>query len=176
MPEAPDPEGLPDWEDQRAKLLNDPSARRADSAVEVRLCDEMALEADAKREARQRNWLRVRGALPEDPLIHTAMLVYASDRTLLSTAARPHGLPWGKRMAASLDHALWIHRPVRIEGWLLYASESPVARAARTASRRRNAATWLVGTGRIELPASAVSRRRSTTELRAKPSVRTRIQ
>jgi acyl-CoA thioesterase-2 len=131
MPEAPDPEGLPDWEDQRAELLGDPSARRADSAVEVRLCDEMALEADAKRAARQRNWLRVRGTLPDDPLIHTAMLVYASDRTLLSTAARPHGLPWGKRMAASLDHAVWIHRPVRLEGWLLYASESPVAHAAR---------------------------------------------
>ena len=131
MPDAPDPEGLPDWEDQRAELLGDPSARRADSAVEVRLCDELALEADATRAARQRNWLRVRGALPDDPLIHTAMLVYASDRTLLSTASRPHGLPWGKRMAASLDHAVWIHRPVRLEGWLLYTSESPVARSAR---------------------------------------------
>jgi acyl-CoA thioesterase-2 len=59
------------------------------------------------------------------------MLVYATDRTLLSTASRPHGLPWGKRMAASLDHAVWIHHPVRFDDWHLYASESPVAQSAR---------------------------------------------
>ena len=59
------------------------------------------------------------------------MLVYASDRTLLMTASRPHGLPWGKRMAASLDHAVWIHRAVRFDDWILYASQSPVAHAAR---------------------------------------------
>ena len=65
-------------------------------------------------------------------LLHTALLVYMSDRTLASTAARPHGLPWGKRMTASLDHSVWIHRPVRLDSrWLLYASESPVAHAAR---------------------------------------------
>jgi acyl-CoA thioesterase-2 len=86
---------------------------------------------DSGPEARQRNWLRVRGALPENPLIHTAMLVYASDRTLLGTAARPHDIPWNKRMAASLDHAMWIHRPVRMDDWILYAAESPVAHSAR---------------------------------------------
>ncbi len=131
MPEAPPPEELEDWEDMRARVMGDPSARRRDSAVEVRLGEDQGLDPDAKREPIQRNWLRVRGALPDDPRIHTAMLVYASDRTLLSTAARPHGLPWGKRMAASLDHAVWIHRPVKLDGWLLYASESPVANAAR---------------------------------------------
>jgi acyl-CoA thioesterase-2 len=70
--------------------------------------------------------------LPDDPLLHTAALVYASDRSLLSTAARPHGLTWGMRMGASLDHAMWIHHPVVMDGrWLLYASESPKAAAAR---------------------------------------------
>jgi acyl-CoA thioesterase-2 len=65
------------------------------------------------------------------------MLVYLTDRTLLSTAARAHGLPWGKRMAASLDHAVWIHHPFLRGGhmlddeWMLYASESPAAHAAR---------------------------------------------
>jgi len=130
MPDAPEPsDGLPEWESARAKALGNSNARRDDSAVEVRLCD--PLETGEAGEARHRNWLRVAGTLPDDPLIHTAMLVYASDRTLLSTASRPHGLPWGKRMAASLDHAVWIHRPVKFDGWLLYASESPIARSAR---------------------------------------------
>ena len=63
--------------------------------------------------------------------LHEALLVYASDRTLLSTASRPHGLPWGKRLVASLDHAMWLHRPARYDDWVLYASHSPVAHAAR---------------------------------------------
>ena len=75
--------------------------------------------------------MRVRGRLPDDPLVHTAMLVYATDRTLLATGARPHGLPWGKRMAASLDHAVWIHHPPKLDGWLLYTSESPIAQDGR---------------------------------------------
>ncbi len=129
MPEAPPPDDLPDWETVRAHAMGDAGAVRVDSAVEVRLCD--PLEADERGAARQRNWIRTVGEPPDDPLLHTALLVYASDRTLLSTAARPHGLPWGKRWAASLDHAVWIHHPVRMDGWLLYASESPVAHAAR---------------------------------------------
>jgi acyl-CoA thioesterase-2 len=127
MPEAPGPDGLPDWEDVRLKAIGDDATPRFDSAVEVRVCD----LPDADREARQRNWMRVRGTLPDDPLIHTAALVYASDRTLLGTAARPHDLPWHKRVGASLDHAVWIHRPVRFDDWLLYAAESPVAHSAR---------------------------------------------
>jgi acyl-CoA thioesterase-2 len=127
MPEAPPPDDLPDWEDIRAQALGSKLTRRFNSAVEVRMCD---LPGEGK-EARQRSWLRVRGTLPEDPLVHTAMLVYASDRTLLSTAARPHDIPWDKRVAASLDHAMWIHRPVHIDDWLLYVSESPVAHSAR---------------------------------------------
>jgi acyl-CoA thioesterase-2 len=76
-------------------------------------------------------WLRARGALPEDPRLHTALLVYASDRALVSSAARPHGLRWGQRTGASLDHALWLHRPPRLDDWLLYVMESPVAHSAR---------------------------------------------
>jgi acyl-CoA thioesterase-2 len=76
-------------------------------------------------------WIRVRGELPDDPLLHTAMLVYATDRSLLSTAARPHDIPWGERMGASLDHAVWVHRRAHLDDWMLYASESPVAHSAR---------------------------------------------
>ncbi len=131
MPEAPAPEGLIDWEDHRAQILGDPAQRRRDGPVEIRLCDPDDPTPGAVQEPRRRVWLRPRGALPEDPLLHAALLVYASDRTLLGTAARPHGLPWGRRMAASLDHALWLHRPARFDDWVLYASESPVAFAAR---------------------------------------------
>jgi len=127
MPEAPGPAGLPEWEEVRAEAIGDPTARRVDGGVEVRVCD----LPGADRIARQRNWVRVRGALPDDRLVHTAALVYASDRTLLSTAARPHDLPWNQRMGASLDHAVWIHRPVHFDDWLLYVAESPVAHAAR---------------------------------------------
>jgi acyl-CoA thioesterase-2 len=68
---------------------------------------------------------------PEEPLLVSALLVYASDRTLLSTAARPHGLSWGHRISASLDHAMWLHAQTRFDDWVLYASSSPVARSAR---------------------------------------------
>jgi acyl-CoA thioesterase-2 len=131
MPETPGPEDLPDWEEYRAKLLGDPALRRPDSAVELRMVDLPPLGEGERSPARQRNWMRVRGTLPDDPLIHTALLVYASDRTLLMTASRPHGLAWGMRMAASLDHAVWIHHPVRLDDWIAYVSESPVAHAAR---------------------------------------------
>jgi acyl-CoA thioesterase-2 len=131
MPQAPDPEGLPDWEEERARVMGDPSVRRLNTPIEVRLCDGPLLDSPEQRPALQRNWMRVRGRLPEDPLVHTAMLVYATDRTLLATGARPHGLPWRKRMAASLDHAVWIHRAPRLDGWLLYSSESPVMHDGR---------------------------------------------
>jgi acyl-CoA thioesterase-2 len=129
MPDAPPPDDLPDWETERMRLMGkglppDPGP------VEARVCDPDHPEGDPQP-PRKRIWLRPRGPLPEDPLIHTAMLVYASDRALLSTAARPHGLPWGRRRGASLDHALWLHRPVRFDDWFLYAMESPVAHAAR---------------------------------------------
>jgi len=131
MPEAPPPETLEDWEDLRARALGDSSAMR-DSPVEVRPADPYDFgEPDRRLEPRQRSWIRVRGTLPDDPSIHMAVLVYVTDRTLLGTAARAHGLPWGRRMAASLDHAVWIHREVVLDGWLLYASESPAAHSAR---------------------------------------------
>jgi acyl-CoA thioesterase-2 len=137
MPAAPPPETLEDWELLRARALGLPEGQR-DSAVEVRLGDGYDFsDPDKRYEPRQRNWIRVKGPLPDDPILHVAVLVYATDRTLLSTAARAHGLPWGKRMAASLDHAVWIHHPIARGGtlldedWLLYASESPAAHAAR---------------------------------------------
>ena len=130
-PEAPPPDGLPDWEDLRAALLGDASKRRPDGPVEVRVCDPDSPDPTLKLPARRRVWVRPRGRLPDDPLVHAAVLVFASDRTLLRTAARPHAATWRLRVGASLDHAVWLHRPARFDEWLLYVSESPVAYAAR---------------------------------------------
>ena len=131
MPEAPAPETLEDWEDLRVRILGDPQARRPDGPLEVRECDAEAAMPAAGRPARRALWMRPRGSLPDDPVLHAAMLAYASDRGLLSTAARPHGLMWGARQGASLDHALWLHRPWRFDDWLLCSSESPVAVGGR---------------------------------------------
>jgi acyl-CoA thioesterase-2 len=129
MPDAPPPDEVPDWEQLRAQMLRQPEAVRA-QPIEVRTCDPDDPDGKPQPPAK-RVWMRPAGPVPDDPRIHEALLVYASDRTLLSTASRPHGLPWGKRMVASLDHAMWLHRPARFDDWVLYASHSPVARAAR---------------------------------------------
>ncbi len=76
-------------------------------------------------------WMNARGPVPDDRRIHTALLVYASDRNLVSTAVRALDEPRDGFQMASLDHALWLHRPVRFDDWLLFVSESPVAHGAR---------------------------------------------
>ncbi len=76
-------------------------------------------------------WMRPRGPVADDPLVHTALLVYASDRNLVSTAVRALDEPRDSFQMASLDHALWMHRPVRFDDWLLFVSESPVAHGSR---------------------------------------------
>jgi acyl-CoA thioesterase-2 len=131
MPAAPDPTGLPDWEDLRVQLFGPGTPRRPDGPIEVRVCDPDSTEPGRQLPARRRVWLRPRGALPPDPLLHAAVLVYASDRTLLRTAARPHGLTWRLRVGASLDHAVWLHYPARFDDWILFVTESPAAHAAR---------------------------------------------
>lgn len=82
-------------------------------------------------------WLRALGKLPDDPLTHQAVLAYASDYGLLTTALQPHGVSFRSRnlQLASLDHSLWLHRPFRADQWLLYAMDSPVAAGARGFAR-----------------------------------------
>ena len=78
-------------------------------------------------------WFKSYGALPDDAVLHQAVLAYASDHGLLGTALLPHGLSlWSPGMQlASLDHSLWMHRPFRADEWLLYAMDSPVSAGAR---------------------------------------------
>lgn len=87
----------------------------------------------AERVSSQRVWLRSRNTLPDGHLLHAAALAFASDYLLLEPIARKHGVPWatpGMR-GASLDHAMWFHRPFRVDEWLLYELESPTAQSGR---------------------------------------------
>jgi acyl-CoA thioesterase-2 len=89
------------------------------------------------RPPRQYVWLRALDRLPDDDDLHRNMLAYVSDYYLLATALRPHALSLfaPNLQIASLDHALWFHRPFRVDEWLLYAIESPNASGARALSR-----------------------------------------
>ena len=82
---------------------------------------------------RQLCWMRVRGELPNEPRLHQCALAYLSDWSLLDTATRPHALSFMNPnvQMASLDHAMWFHRPFQADEWLLYAQESPSAHGAR---------------------------------------------
>ena len=85
------------------------------------------------RLAHNRVWLTTKGAMPEDPVIHAAALVYASDTTVLDSIITTHGLSWGhdRIFAASMNHTVWFHRPVRFDEWVLYSTSSPVAAESR---------------------------------------------
>ncbi|HEX4242077.1 MAG TPA: acyl-CoA thioesterase II [Steroidobacteraceae bacterium] len=82
-------------------------------------------------------WFRAVGALPDDEALHRCMLAYVSDFHLLDTALRPHGVPIAapELVIASIDHAMWFHRSVRVDDWLLYAIDSPSASGARGFTR-----------------------------------------
>lgn len=86
---------------------------------------------DPAHPARARAWVRVAGELPDDPVLHRAALAYTSDLTLLGVSTVPHGVLVGYSVqAASLDHAMWFHRPFRADRWLLYDQISPSASGA----------------------------------------------
>ena len=106
-----------------------------ESAIEIRAVDGAAPPPDDI--PRRRVWMGLRGVMPEDPVLHAALLTYASDRGFIATAHagmsnRRHRPGAGMGSSASLDHAIWFHRPPRFDDWLLFTSESPVAHAART--------------------------------------------
>jgi acyl-CoA thioesterase II len=101
---------------------------------------------------RQRVWMRIDGKLPDDPLVHACALTFASDLTLLDSVLATHGEVWGPGgyIGASLDHALWFHRPFEADQWFLYDCVSP------SASDARGLATGRMFTADGRLIASAV--------------------
>ena len=91
----------------------------------------------SKRPPYQQVWFRLEGPLPDDDNLHRALLAYASDFHLIGTTTFPHGISYLQPnvLMASLDHAMWFHRKVRIDDWLLYSCDSPTAQGARGLAR-----------------------------------------
>lgn len=142
MPAVPPPEELPSEDDIKALLLEsapEPVRRywQRERALELRPVDLKHYVSRQPLAPAQQVWIRVNGALPDDPDIHRSVLAYASDMTLLDTALFAHGRSVFDRdlQVASLDHALWFHRPFRFDDWLLYSEDSPSASGARGFSR-----------------------------------------
>ncbi len=130
MPETVGPDELEDWETIRQRLPG-MGSRWRDVALELRVCDPDDFKPGVVTHEPRMQWMRPRGPVPDDPLLHSALMVYASDSALLSTAGRRHGIVPGMRSFASLDHSIWFHHPARFDDWILYVAHSPAAHAAR---------------------------------------------
>jgi acyl-CoA thioesterase II len=142
MERVPMPEDLPDERDIRANvmpLMPDPVRRyfESDRPIELKPVEYGRYLSREPMPPRFNAWIRATGRLPDDPAIHQCVLAYASDMTLLDSSLIAHGRTVFERsiQAASLDHALWFHRPFRADEWLLYAQDSPSASGALGFSR-----------------------------------------
>ncbi|GAB2597150.1 acyl-CoA thioesterase II [Streptomyces capparidis] len=143
MPDVPAPETLPALADEiRAHLGELPAplermARR--QAFDLRYVERLRWTQPEVEGAEPRSavWMRAIGSLGDDPLVHVCALTYASDMTLLDAVRVPVEPLWGPRGfdMASLDHAMWFHRPFRADEWFLYQQESPIATGARGLAR-----------------------------------------
>lgn len=142
MPAVPPPEDLPSEADIKKTVLPFmPDAVRAyferERPIEMRPVEFGRYAGQRQAEGKFHVWIRTTHPLPDDPQIHRAVLAYASDLTLLDASLYPHGKTVFLKeiQAASIDHALWFHRPFRADDWLLYAQDSPSAQGARGFSR-----------------------------------------
>jgi acyl-CoA thioesterase-2 len=101
--------------------------------IELRPVDFSRYAGNPQPDNRFNIWMRTTAALPDDPSIHRCALAYASDMTILDTALLPHRRSIFDRdiMGASLDHAVWFHRPFRADQWLLYSQDSPNSHGSR---------------------------------------------
>jgi acyl-CoA thioesterase-2 len=142
MPDVPGPEGLASELEQRLAVsdrmrLEEQAWLLTPRAVEVRQVRPVPLFDPAPVPPVANTWLRALGRLPDDPALHCAVLAYASDATLLDIACYPHGVSWidPRLEQVSLDHAMWFHRPFRIDEWLLYAQVVPSVAGGRALAR-----------------------------------------
>lgn len=142
MPDVPDPESLrPELDIIRERADEIPEAYRPfltqDRPLDFRIVDGTDPFDTTVREPKRSYWVRAIGAVDDNPVHHQALLAYASDYGLLGAALRPHGVSFRdpRMMVASLDHAIWFHRPFRMDDWMLYVAESPAAVGARGFTR-----------------------------------------
>jgi acyl-CoA thioesterase-2 len=142
MPEVPPPEELTDLDEHlRTFLPKLPAGLRRvlerKRPFEFRPVKPPNILEAQKMESLRSIWFRAAGRLPDDEALHRCLLAYVSDFNLLDTAVMPHGFPTPPRklIMASIDHAMWFHRSVRVDDWLLYATDSPSASGARGFAR-----------------------------------------
>jgi acyl-CoA thioesterase-2 len=142
MPTVPRPDELPNESEIKVRvlpLMPDPVRRyyERERPIEWRPVELDRYLGKRIADGRVHVWIRATGRLPDEPAIHQCVLAYASDMLLLDSALIPHGRTVFEKtlMAASLDHALWFHRPFRADEWLLYAHDSPNLSGSRGLSR-----------------------------------------
>ena len=142
MPDVPLPDTLPTDEEIRQQQAKSWPAEFQDSfsgssAIQVKPIDPVDMLHPEPAPPIQRCWMRCGEKLPDDPRIHQCVLAYLSDWSLLDTATRPHAVSFMQEnvQVASLDHAMWFHRPFRADEWLLYDQDSPSANGARGFNR-----------------------------------------
>ena len=142
MPEAPDPEEVPTWTERMQEVWDSlpeemkkvtPSPR----PIDIRHVQAPTYLGGAASLGPALVWMKADGRLADDPLLHQCVLTYGTDISLLDNILRPHGRlgKLGPMMVASIDHAVWFHRPLRADEWLLYVQESPTAFGARGFAR-----------------------------------------
>jgi acyl-CoA thioesterase-2 len=141
-PAVPSPEALISEEELKRMYMESASEPmkaywRRERPIELRPVSLRHYMGREKLEPVQHVWFRATVALPDDAAIHKCVLAYASDMLLLDTSLYPHGRSLFDRdlQVASLDHALWFHRPFRVDDWLLYSQDSPSASGARGFTR-----------------------------------------
>lgn len=141
-PSVPGPDGIPSELEEARKIKDKlPESVRekftCDRPIEIRVIDPVDFFHPRKRPAVRYSWFKAIDKLPDDPRIHYALLAYASDFGLATTALLPHGKSFAAPdiQVASIDHTMWFHRPFRMDQWLLYAKDSPSASGARGFNR-----------------------------------------
>jgi acyl-CoA thioesterase-2 len=141
-PRVPAPEELPRELDLVREMADRiPESVRdiytQDRPIDFRPVDPVDPFRPEVREPLKQMWFRAEGRMPDEPILHQAVLAYASDYGLLGTGLLPHGISFLQRrvQAASLDHAVWFHRDFRVDEWLLYSMDSPAAAGARAFTR-----------------------------------------
>jgi len=136
--DMPDPESLPDFhtrmEPFKEQIGNFFTRPRP---IDLRYCEVSPWNRNEALPPQQHVWIKANGELPDDPLIHICVLTYASDMSVLDTSLLPHAesFAFGDVFMASVDHAMWFHRPFRADEWLLYSQDSPSASGGRGLGR-----------------------------------------
>jgi acyl-CoA thioesterase II len=137
IPEVPAPESLPTYAERIAPLGERMSLwGRVPRPFDVRYVDDppwVTRLSGPQPDAHSRVWFRADGVLPDDDLLHVCILAYLSDLTLLNSVLTAHALSheYDRLQIASLDHAMWFHRAIRVDEWVLYDTSSPSASGAR---------------------------------------------